>query len=343
MREKVDLEGYLISKVAIKNAMYGSRGYDQGVRTFDCPHCGDDKERGWMNVERWTAGCFRAGCPAEPRLKHGAIQWVRMAERQQSEAMTWVFLLKEYRNHGFTRKSVVPIWDTSIPDFCRMPSMRLIQGGPGVPSIFTRPVKAFLAKQWGLTMTQAERFGLGYSLAGRYEGRIIIPIKMGGKVVGFQARSYRGKEPKYLNSIAGPESDPESECSRPTRAVLYNIDGVPLWSEILLVEGVGDVMGWHKNNLSRMPQAVAIMGMRLSPEKIRMLRELKPNRIIVGLDNEPASYKRAREYAQELVLNDLPGVVGKWEGGKDAGSGAELVIQPPLTMAAKTKIYLGGV
>ena len=337
MREKIDLESYLVSRVAVKNATYGSRGYDQGVRTFDCPLCGDDKERGWMNVERWTAGCFRAGCEAEPRLRD-ALEWVRLVEKFPHNGKTWKFLFENHRRTGLPRKLVLPTWDNSVSDFCRLPFMRHISGDKlaGTSSV----VKNFLERQWGLTLKQAATWGLGYCLAGRYEGRIIIPIRMGGKVVAFQARSYNRREPKYLNSIAGPESDPKSECSRPTRAVLFNVDGVKPGEEILLVEGVGDVMGWHKNNPTRWPHAIALLGMGLTPEKTAMLIALKPKRIIVGLDAEREALKRAKEYVRTLSGHHLDAVVGMWEGGKDAGSGATLKILPEQDINQKVKAIL---
>src|SRR5438552_8412065 len=62
-RRSIDLDKWLRTRVRVLNDQ-GGRGFDTGVRTFNCPLCRDSKGRGWANVAYWTAGCFNVGCVA---------------------------------------------------------------------------------------------------------------------------------------------------------------------------------------------------------------------------------------------------------------------------------------
>lgn len=335
MRDTIDLEAYLKQKVHITNTT-GGRGFDTGVRTFNCPLCGELRNRGWMNVERWTAGCYNAGCPAEPRMNGGAIEWIVVAEKFVRRADAWAYLLREF----YTEQPVIRqrIIKEPEPDFVRYPEgMRLF----GNRSYFDRVPLAFIRKQWGLSLDDAVNWRLGFCTMGRYAHRIIIPIIMHGQVVAFQARAYDDREPKYLNSMSGPFADEKSECARPMGEVLFNLPGV-LGEEVLLVEGVGDVMGWHKREHETLePNATGILGLALTVEKLMLLRGINPTRVIVGMDNEPAARARAIAHMQDLEAFNMPAVLGEWQGGKDAGSGATIAVQSDSdTRGGKTRLLL---
>jgi DNA primase len=159
---------------------------------------------------------------------------------------------------------------------------------------------------------------------------------MGGKPVAFQARTMDPKptKPKYLTSRHGPKEDPKSECFRPASAILYNYDRIPEGGEIVLVEGAGDVMGWHRGNLARTPVAAAMLGVSLTPEKLGLLIERRPSQITLAADAEPEAQKQAAALLADMLDNDLPARLGSWEGGKDAGSGAALVERPSTLLDA---------
>jgi len=148
---------------------------------------------------------------------------------------------------------------------------------------------------------------------------------MGKQPVAFQARTIRsGVEPKYLTSHWGQKNDPRSECGRPARALLFNYDGLLSYGEALLVEGPGDVMAWSQRE--PLP-AVALLGTMLTPEKLSLLREKGLKRVIVALDAEPEAQRRAQTHLEDLEAWGIPGVLGHWRGGKDAGMGASLEVE----------------
>lgn len=315
VRETIDLEGYLTTRVAVLNER-GGHGYDLGVRTFACPFCGDTKGRGWLNVVRWTAGCWNAGCPAEPRLEGGAVAWVQQVEGFGTRARTWTKLLKEFR--GTPVAAVRPLLGQETVDWVRFPAeyCRL----PGEGGRAGMQAMAWLVAHWGLTAPDVARWELGYCARGPYAWRVILPVIMSGIVVGFQARTIREAAPKYRTSSFG------GECGRPASAMLFGYDATMRGGAVLLVEGAGDVMGWHRGGaILRQPRAIGLLGVALTSAKLALLAALAPSTVVVALDAEPAAQQRARAHAEDLEAWGLPVELGTWVGGKDAGSGATLV------------------
>src|SRR3990167_6231283 len=84
----VDIDAYVRRRVTVSNAS-GGRGYEDGLRVFDCPICRETRQRGWLSITGFSAGCFNAGCDANERLDGGAIEWVRRAEGLRSRSEAW--------------------------------------------------------------------------------------------------------------------------------------------------------------------------------------------------------------------------------------------------------------
>lgn len=331
-RNTIDLDKYLRSKVKVLNDS-GGRGFDTGVRTFSCPLCRDSKGRGWLNVAFWTAGCFNVGCVAHERLDGGAVAWAQRVGNIRSRAETMGMLRREFD----TEKEIVykPI-PRKGDDFVRWPeTMRRFVKGPSAHPI-QRTYEIFVEKQWNIGLDDMLAWGLGYCTGGFYAQRVIIPIIMGGEPVAFQARTIlpKSEKPKYITSRHGAQDDPKAECFRTASAILYNYDRIKTGRDVVLVEGVGDVMGWHKGNLDREPIANAMLGVSLTPEKLGLLIEAAPSKVILAVDAEPRAQKDAAELLSTLRDNDLVAELGSWAGGKDAGSGARLVSAPSTLLDA---------
>ena len=323
--QRIDLDKYIRTKVRVLNDT-GGRGFDRGVRTFSCPLCRDTKGRGWINVQFWAAGCFNVGCIAHERLTGGAVEWTRRLEGLQYRADTLIMLREEFStSKPFEARQA----KRDEGDFVRWPEGMKPIGTPTANPVYARTFERFIEKQWGLTIADAKTWGLSYCMTGRYAQRVIVPIVMYGEPVAFQGRTVTDAKPKYLTSRYGPQSDPEADCGRNAARILFNYDSVPEGGEIALVEGVGDVMGWHRKK--RDIVAVGMLGLSLTPEKLALLTAKKPKRIIIAPDSEIEAknkswYSDVRSLFAALSDWDLPAARGEWRGGKDAGSGAELVI-----------------
>lgn len=335
---RIDYEKFLRSRVEIRNES-GARAYETGLRTFDCPLCGDDKGRGWLGVTRYAAGCFNPGCDAEPQLEGGALEWARRALGLLTRGETWRALEKEFG----TEVPVVP--EAPRPrseDWCDLPKSARPFTAPNPLDDSVPPLEApfaeFVARQWGVDRYEAKRWDLHYAASGRHAWRVIIPITMAGALVGFQARHIQNGIPKYLTSEYGFVGDERAECGRPASALLFNADAIAAGREMLLVEGAGDVMGWHRTE--RDTPAAGILGIALTPAKIAIIKAARPRRVIVALDAGAREQQRAMAHVEDLQTWGLEAVAASWEGGKDAGSGARLVVGARVDVAAAVRARL---
>jgi DNA primase len=135
----------------------------------------------------------------------------------------------------------------------------------------------------GVTDKDISKHMIGFCVMGAYAGRIIIPVKVDGEVVTWQARAIGDEvEPKTLNCPG-------------TRAgsALFNIDNIqPPW--VVLVEGPFDAL--------RLPDlAVATLGSRLSKNQRRHLKRKGFSHVIIMRDADDTGQRSAVEDAMELV------------------------------------------
>lgn len=323
-RDKIDLEAYLRACVVIKNAE-GGRGFDHGVRRFDCPWCDDERSRGWMNVEFWTAGCFNAGCPAEPRIDGGALEWARAVENFKTFGKTLAYLQAKYPQLTAKRPKPLPVEE--YKDWCRLPrEMRhFVYEGP---SMLQSSFVSFAQSQWGLSVMDLIKAPAGWCVQGKHAWRIIFPILEDNRLIAFQTRAIRSSAQyggpdtfaKYLTSRHGPSDDPDNECGRPAEAIIYGLDQIQPDQEVIVVEGIGDVLALRKRN----EIAAALLGTQLTSEKIALLKKRRPSRVIVALDTQNETEGASLDAHRNLLAWGLESAIGKWTGGKDAGSGARL-------------------
>lgn len=308
LRLRIDLDSYLRARVPILNA-HGGRGHAQGVRTFDCPLCGDGRGRGWMNVLRWSAGCFNSGCVAEPAHAVSALEWVRRHEDFPTRGRTWAFLLADYPG-----APPLPPTIEAHEDFCRFPPSQPLTAA----SVLGREALAFVRKQWGLPPAAAARWGLRVCGEGDFAYRVLIPIREAARDISFLGRAFRVSVLKYRVAEFGIET------GRRLGDLLFNLDAALAGSPLVLVEGAGDVMAWGERVQSQGLPAVALLGQALTPERLALLAQRTPALVIVALDQEPPAQRRALAHLEDLRAWGLSAALGTWTGGKDAGSGAHL-------------------
>lgn len=215
-----DVDAWAQATFAVHNAD-GGRGYERGVRVIDCSFHDDRTQSAWVNVVTGWVACFNPACDAHDGMN--AVEAIRRLQgfRTWTEALHWA--RREFPATGLEMPSVPPL--PAYKDWCELPQgVRPIPATGAAYWTRTRPsflldeVRAFAKRQWGLSVADLVRWGCRYCFAGRYAWRVVIPITMGGRLVAFQARSYRNGEPKYLTSKFGKWGEPGAECGRPAEA-----------------------------------------------------------------------------------------------------------------------------
>ncbi len=141
----------------------------------------------------------------------------------------------------------------------------------------------------------------------RFRSRITFPIRDArGRVRGFGARALTAdSKPKYLNSPEGVFKKSE---------MLYGIDlarpAIAKSRRAIVVEGYTDVIALHQAGIT---DVVAIMGTAITPEQLKALAGLGPERVVLALDADSAganamirAQKVAVERKLELVVAAMP-------------------------------------
>ncbi len=152
--------------------------------------------------------------------------------------------------------------------------------------------------------------GLAYCPEARPEfakatGRIIIPVYMRGRLVGWQAR-FVGQPPhsdipKYITMTGMKKSE-----------ALYNFDRAKQSSVVVVVEGASDV--WTVG-----PRAVALFGKVASTHQVQVLTSVWRGKAVVVLLDADAEEQSQKLYAQ-LQGSAQPLVRVQLPAGRDPGS-----------------------
>jgi hypothetical protein len=317
------LEAYFADCFDIRNED-GKRGYADGIRVLgECPVCGDAGGRSWYHAAKGKIGCFRDSCDAYGSMS--ALQAVRQREGFASNGQAIIWLAQQYPNAELSVVPPQPVRQSYI-DWCRLPVgftslSSSLSSACGATSPLHQEAFRFAKKQWGIEDVTLAHAGAGICVRGRYVWRIVLPIRIGGALVAFQARSYRGGEPKYLTSSHGEKNNPMAECGRPAEALLYNLDAVTPGARVVLVEGIGDVLACRERRMAETP--VAILGVEMMMEKVAMLAMYRPGPVIVAMDGEPGALRRGAEHVGILQACGVDASLYTWSA-KDAGSGAKL-------------------
>jgi hypothetical protein len=326
----IDYDRFARERLGVLNGD-GGRGYDQGIRIFHCPVCGERKGRGWMGITAGVVGCYNAGCDADPTLRGGAAELLRRMDDLPDASTARRALRARY---GTDALVVIPPKPFDGADFVRYPEgVRPFEVDGGV---MQDAFEAFASGQWDLGPTTLREWGFRWALTGELAWRIIIPVLMDGRAVGWQARSVRGADPKYVTSRRGKPEDPRAQCGRPAAAMLFNVDAVLPGSEVLMVEGAASAVAWHRRDRGRTPTAVALLGVALTAEKAALVASKEPERVVVALDPEPDAQRRARDHVDALRAWGLDATLGRWVGAKGIAEGASLdVLAPSPTRVAE--------
>lgn len=230
-----------------------------GEYAFCCPKCGDEKHHMGVNVNKGVYNCFRCKYGGSiTKLLRDLILEVEVPETDNHPA-------KPFRLQN-------PIEGSLSIDFISNTGSH------------TRKLIRKEAKRRGTKISVLD--GIGCGVSPEYPLRLIFPIWNDKKFVYFVARSLDSKS--KLKEV-GPSR--QSTGWRSRTEVLFLFDEVEKYPTTLVVnEGVWDALAVQKAGYD----AVASLGCGLSGYQIGMLISKKPQRILIGYDNDDAGIMGAK-------------------------------------------------
>lgn len=273
-----------------------------------CPLCGDERRRLYIAASSGVWICFRCG-------EQGSLLDLLIDVLGIEPATAMAQRAKLRRPSGgdirFTTEVEYSPVGVELPV-----EFRSINEG------FNAPYLDYLVAR-GIPIRRAEEFGVGYCSAGYYAQRIIVPVRRGGKLYTFVARSIRDNS--HPAKVLYPQHSAPSET-------LFNYDRVAEYGRptIILVEGVFDVLTHLYDT------AMAVLGSNLSQQQVALLREMyKPTYgpVIILFDGDSAGRHGAREAADMLTGALVPCRIAYLPEGKDPASATKRGIVDALDRA----------
>jgi DNA primase len=148
------------------------------------------------------------------------------------------------------------------------------------------------AESRGITARQVERWGIGYALSGRLDGRIVFPIRnSAGVLSNYAARTFVGDEVRYLAA---------SERERPDKSALF---GEEFWGtgergDVVVFEGAINGLAIER---ALEGEGIRIAGLQGSQVDHRRLAKLGTfRRVAIATDPDNAGEKVAREISMAI-------------------------------------------
>ena len=279
-KEQLDLHDWLSSYADMK------AGGGSEFRIKDCPKCGDDKYKLYVNTEKQLWICYVCEWGRGIRDVVNLMSYVsgRSTTSVRLELLSFVPPAPSGDIYGllddaFDGKSDYEEDETEF-ETIELP------GVPGFNGITSRKVRNYAVSR-GLTTTEIARFALRPASTlpttkSKKEIRgpfLVVPVVVGGRPVSWQGRKIDNSLPKYISSSNVKDwlfpLDEEF-------LTMYSNAGRVLY----IVEGTFDAMGMARLGFP----AVCTFGTSVSNKQIALLRDLAPTRICFAWDTGASAH-----------------------------------------------------
>ncbi len=293
----IDLSEYIITNL--------------GIRGPACCHDGDNKTgfNYYYDSGRWK--CFTRECDK----KYGN---------------DIIGLIRAIKNCGFKQALIFAkefLIKNRVPDIKIIPETKIIKiikkTDPWLDHInqkiyddyvLTKLSSALIyCKQRGLNEELFTNIGIGFAKIGKHlKGRVVVPIRnFNGKLVGFTGR-------KAYDNMPGPKW---LHVGFDTSVNLFNIDRakdiIKKTGYIILCEGPWDVL---KFNMAGFFNAVAIFGVNLQDEQLKIINKCGVQNICLALDNDKAGNATENKNSQKIERSMSGLYIIKSEKDRDFGA-----------------------
>ncbi len=151
----------------------------------------------------------------------------------------------------------------------------------------------------------------GQGLYDRFRGRLIIPIRESGRIVGFGGRLLEGEsEAKYLNSPDTPLYQKGMTLFALDRAR----DSIRREGVALFVEGYFDAIGLHQAGVS---SSIATCGTALTDKHLELVTKAGARELVFVFDGDAAGMRAAQRASEIAAGQGTPARVLVPPGGED--------------------------
>lgn len=210
--------------------------------SIDCPWCGKGNRHFTVHVSKPVFNCWSCGVRGSWPLLIAKIEGIPLHEAERMVSRAAFFTQSDQKE--IEKKEIRPVYsEIELPR----------------KSFWTARSRSYLTGR-GITHDQIDEYGFYYCRSGRERNRIILPVTMNGRTVGYQARAIDpDAEVRYL-------SPKGASMGR----FLFNYDELnrergPVW----VVEGIFDAVAVATLGLN----VVAVFGKRISEDQQNLLSE----------------------------------------------------------------------
>jgi len=238
------------SKIGKCFGEYKPANYNGWAVIKKCPNCHDEKWHCAINVKNGVFNCFKCGSGNIGKYIDDKI----IDDYSRDEIITDGNLIKTISIFGGNPDNEIP--ELKLPnEYYSLPDYGFTLG--------KRAMKYLLDRN--ITKSMMKKYGMGYCVSGRYNGRVILPVYQSGKLVYFQARDFLNRDnvSKYY--------DLPVSRSR----LIFNLENVEK-DYCIICEGYFGALSVG---------GVSIFGKYLSGEQIKLIKKRKFNNHVLLLDS----------------------------------------------------------
>jgi DNA primase len=272
----------VISYLNDKNILYLSSGKNisDGWIGITCPFpiCTDHSFHCGINLQSKIFYCWICGNRGNPVKLIKEIEKCSWGEAKETAEKYQDFNLVATYQEQEVNISRILVWPKEF---------ELI-----IPSNIPKIVSSYLTERNFDPEQIIKKYNLFYSgLRGDYKYRLIIPITSKGKIVNFTARALSEKNPLSYKTC------PNEKAEIDINDLLYGYDDLPPESPIVIVEGIFDQ--WRLGTGS-----VAIFKSELTPTQVSLIREKKPTKVFILLDEDTLDKGKPEKIANKLWFTE---------------------------------------
>jgi len=268
----------IVSYLNDKNIVYLTSGKNisEGWLSINCPFpiCSDHSFHCGVNLQSKIFSCWICNEKGNPTK---LVKTIENCSWQQANDIVEQYqdfdLVEAYQEEDYTiarNLSWPKEFEKIIPD--------------NIPKL----VSDYLTERNFDPELSVKRHSLFYpGITGEYKYRLIIPITSKRKIVNFTARALSNKNPLSYKNCPNEKSEID------INDLLYGYDDLPPESPIVIVEGIFDQ--WRLGIGS-----VAIFKSELTPTQVNLIREKKPTKVFILLDEDTIEKEKPEKIANKV-------------------------------------------